>query len=654
MNLKPEDILDDKVREWYIKKNTSTGDGVIVHIPIADIDDAYFYKAYTEGYKQYISNGEHLRENNPYWQFILSLRNSVTPSDFHALSLDVAKKKSTDRFKVMEDIFKNGYDESKPITLWVSKFRTTNIRTVKSVEGQLVSFNGYDGHHRLAAAKKLGMKYIPAIIGKPRFLPLTSLERMSTKNKWNWYQPINFEAETEIHFDHKESNLHGARKYDFILREALQPIKEHTFIDIGCNTGVITACIAADYAKYSIGIDYDRKIEQAIWVKRTLWADYGNLIFRGVHLRNDLSKFQQILEQIKTVDCMLMSNFIYYMGDKTDDLLEICGNFADKIVLQGNKLKPKPHQHYRGEYSQIKGMKELLEKHGYNTRIIAPHAYPKPIVVGTKGRKNAMAPEVIDPQIADRQKLVQNIIFNLAASSEYWKTAKKRFVVSIEHLAQSIKYQPVNLKILNVGGIDEEEEIFRTVFGENISYESLNHLSPFNAKIDEIPFENNTFDVVICWETIEHLWTIREDGILNAEGILHCWKEMGRVLKPEGIFHLTTTNRFCPRTFAYMTPLTLPQINAFNFTQMDATIWGHARELSAAELMKIAQHTNIFTSFIVSSHHCYDDTQPETKKYKEWSKKLEQHIQRPLKQEEKYDTLFFVHNPLRQPLFRNG
>ncbi len=426
----PNDIPDLDVREWY-KKEINLDNEKIMYVSVEELSSEHFNNSYITGYYCFITDG-HLNENNPYWQYVLSLRNSITTqSGYNILSMDECRKKTIDRFKVIESILQDGYDVTKPIVLWTLKFKK-NTSSITSREGQVLEFNGYDGHHRIASAKEIGLKYIPAKMGSPNFMPITSLEKMSKREKWKWYQPIDFKTKTKIVFDHKTSNLHGAEKYNFILREALYPIKEHKFIDLGCNTGVITACIAADGAERIIGIDYSQKIKQAGWVKRTLWADYGNLLFRGINLRDDLDKLQPILEL--QVDCILMSNFIYYMGDKADELIDMCSNYANRIVLQGNALKKDPKQpHYRGEYSQIQGMKELLKRHGYHHhRTIAPHAYHKPVVVGEKTQKNRSY------SITQNAKPFEKTICDLARSSPYWDIAKRRFITSVKHLASFV------------------------------------------------------------------------------------------------------------------------------------------------------------------------------------------------------------------------
>lgn len=51
------------------------------------------------------------------------------------------------------------------------------------------------------------------------------------------------------------------------------------------------------------------------------------------------------------------------------------------------------------------------------------------------------------------------------------------------------------------------------------------------ASAVKLPFKNNTFDTVICWEVLEHIPN-------NTERLM--FKEVARVLKPNGVMYLST------------------------------------------------------------------------------------------------------------------
>ena len=54
------------------------------------------------------------------------------------------------------------------------------------------------------------------------------------------------------------------------------------------------------------------------------------------------------------------------------------------------------------------------------------------------------------------------------------------------------------------------------------------------GKGEELPFEDNSFDTVVSWEVLEHIPNNKEDSM---------FKEVFRVLKPNGFFYLSTPNK---------------------------------------------------------------------------------------------------------------
>lgn len=86
--------------------------------------------------------------------------------------------------------------------------------------------------------------------------------------------------------------------------------------------------------------------------------------------------------------------------------------------------------------------------------------------------------------------------------------------------------------------------VARQVYGIDISREAIEYASSnfqkssnlkyMEADISQLPFEENTFDVVVSFETIEHV---------NGEIQNRFLKEIRRVLKPEGILIMSTPNK---------------------------------------------------------------------------------------------------------------
>ncbi len=82
-----------------------------------------------------------------------------------------------------------------------------------------------------------------------------------------------------------------------------------------------------------------------------------------------------------------------------------------------------------------------------------------------------------------------------------------------------------------VNGIDISEE---TVERARLKYGERENLSFISGSIDRLPFEDGSIDVVVSFETIEHVGEELQDQFL---------KEIKRVLKPDGFVVMSTPNK---------------------------------------------------------------------------------------------------------------
>ncbi len=93
-----------------------------------------------------------------------------------------------------------------------------------------------------------------------------------------------------------------------------------------------------------------------------------------------------------------------------------------------------------------------------------------------------------------------------------------------------------NKRILDLGCGDQF--IRPSLEKRKVNYDSLEY-DDVDFETDKFPFKNNCFDVVISLAVIEHISNL--DNYLN---------ETLRVLKPGGIFYLSTPNfKYCYKTF---------------------------------------------------------------------------------------------------------
>jgi SAM-dependent methyltransferase len=119
--------------------------------------------------------------------------------------------------------------------------------------------------------------------------------------------------------------------------------------------------------------------------------------------------------------------------------------------------------------------------------------------------------------------------------THWWFVARMQI---IEDLIRRKIYKELPLKILNIGTATGAGTVMMQQFGNVTSVEYdrdccnfLNNdlkISTINASITELPFADNTFDLVCAFDVIEHV----EDHQLAAQ-------EMKRVCKKEGYLFLT-------------------------------------------------------------------------------------------------------------------
>lgn len=215
--------------------------------------------------------------------------------------------------------------------------------------------------------------------------------------------------------------------------------------------------------------------------------------------------------------------------------------------------------------------------------------------------------------------------------AKYLTIAHDRLLIAADSLAGFLEPES---RILDVGGNEQIQEVLEGIFQRKLDYHWTNHLG-FDLREHPLPHPDESFDVVLCWETIEHLWSIVPGGTVSWDGVLHACREMRRVLRPGGHFHLTTTNRVCPRTFANFVRGEEGQIKSASWGNE-----GHIREFSGPELLRMARETGFenaqATSFNGYGLHFGED------KVKHWRPRMEKAFGRQLRGDEVYDTLLMV------------
>lgn len=606
-----------------------------------------FEKALFDGYVDYSKKHE-VDGSNDYFVHLKSVQFIDYSSLQYARQSDAKLKKvCTGKFELIKQIESNGFDPNCPILFYVQKFKT--ILLLDTSIG-MIPYNAIDGNHRIAIAHHLGMKSLPGQFGVDLNLPVSAeeVERATLAHNWTWYQPIDFGVPLNIPMDHQDGSDHGKGKYFSGLRQSLSP-KGKVIVDLGCNTGLITSCIAGDGARFVVGVDYPSVIEQARYVKDRLWSNFGNLHFVSLDLlKDDLRKF---LSSLPKIDCILMSNVLYYMGDKADDIIQLCSYFSNKIVLQGNSLKTEHGQpstrlssqpNYRGEYATVDGMESILKKHGFVTNV--DEIKNKPIVSGviSKNIDFSLCDDIHDLKvrswyISEKLGLSKATFEFLDQANNYGQVGKFRIMFSVA----TWKTFYSGGSILDIGGTPL---VKRCMEMEGITDYAMLNQEAGDVRSVRLPYEDGSVDNILAWEIIEHLWSFQDDGLIGWKGITHFWSECHRILKPGGKFFLTTTNRFCPRTFRCFCNGLRPQIYPPIATEKEL-LKGHCQELSSADLRNIAMTTQMFVNSRIWSENCYShvhDIPYDSDEFKKWVSKFRKLLGRDLQEDETGDTLFFM------------
>ena len=238
----------------------------------------------------------------------------------------------------------------------------------------------------------------------------------------------------------------------------------------------------------------------------------------------------------------------------------------------------------------------------------------------------------------------------LAPDFDYFTIAGPRIVMSARNLAMRLGPQD---RVLDVGGFKQARDAVLAGFtGSAPDWQIINGETPliagadtahyFDARTDRLPFDDNSFDAVVCWETVEHLFTVRADGVVSWDGVVFACQEMARVLKPGGIWQVTTTNRFCPRTYWCFKNGLAPMVNAPTISHM-----GHIFEFAGQDLMTLASHAGL-ADLDLDSFNAYN-MHFDAERAQQLVPEMETMLGRVLLRHEWYDTLqLFALKPRHQ------
>ena len=109
---------------------------------------------------------------------------------------------------------------------------------------------------------------------------------------------------------------------------------------------------------------------------------------------------------------------------------------------------------------------------------------------------------------------------------DYFGNSKARYLKTLDAIPEDITTNK-EAKILDIGGYS----VFEDMMIDRYGFKHVKTFATPNLNVDPLNFENESFDLIILGEVIEHLYD--PDRVLQ---------ECSRILKPNGVLLITTPN----------------------------------------------------------------------------------------------------------------
>lgn len=198
------------------------------------------------------------------------------------------------------------------------------------------------------------------------------------------------------HFKERPEYLHnkerGKSKWNYIIKKNLPNLRGKVVYDVGCNIGLFSLFMAQMGACKVIGLDRGKQTEQPTnqdlpsqdivqqaYFVRNLFKLAGDGLYENVEFKEadiatlDFSTFQ--------CDFLFATCVLYHFGEERFQEILCQSSHIPEIFLQtnlghqGKNLK---------RLVQIDYQKRLLERNGYEVKVVNPVGYEYPIIYGKK------------------------------------------------------------------------------------------------------------------------------------------------------------------------------------------------------------------------------------------------------------------------------
>ena len=177
-----------------------------------------------------------------------------------------------------------------------------------------------------------------------------------------WYQYIELgEGLTTKPWSAGDTELRTSSFQSFLQEEDFLN-NDDVVVDIGCNAGIFSL-IAAQKCRQVYGIEIDSGfLKQAKFVKKR-WKAHAKRVDNVTFLHGSIMEH---LDLVSHASVIFASKVLYHalLGDDLDRLMETIELGRPRLIMmQGHTV--------RGPYGQSQGMQDLVEKYGFEYRLIA-------------------------------------------------------------------------------------------------------------------------------------------------------------------------------------------------------------------------------------------------------------------------------------------